>query len=139
MSGNLSLTRMLSENFLFLDRVYLCLSGLFMESHRSRNYSIARNSQFWRLLKLLFLDTNANSIIHTHLSELSIVGPCPNTQSKSAFSRRISLREPLINSYSTQPSTVVSEPNSKPTLVMILKCHDSPSLTKNPKQIKCLR
>jgi hypothetical protein len=37
--------------------------------------------------------------IHTHLSELSIVGPRPNTQSESAFSRRISLREPLINSY----------------------------------------
>jgi hypothetical protein len=54
---------MLSENFLFLDRVYLRLSGLFMEAHRSRSYSIARNSQFWSLLKLLFLGMNANSKI----------------------------------------------------------------------------
>jgi hypothetical protein len=49
--------------FLFLDRVYLCLSGLIMEAHRSRSYSIARNSQFWSMLKLLFLGTNANSKI----------------------------------------------------------------------------
>jgi hypothetical protein len=46
MSGDLSLTWMLSENFLFLDRVYLCLLGLFMEAHRIRSYSIARNDQF---------------------------------------------------------------------------------------------
>jgi len=28
---------MLSENFLFLDRVYLCLSGFLMEVHRIRS------------------------------------------------------------------------------------------------------
>jgi hypothetical protein len=33
----------------------------------------------------------------------------------------------------------MSEPNSKPTPVAILKRHDSPSLTKNPKPIKILR
>jgi hypothetical protein len=52
---------MLNENFLFLDRVYLCLSGLFMEAHRSQSYLIVRNIQFWRVLKLLFLGSNANS------------------------------------------------------------------------------
>jgi hypothetical protein len=30
----------------------------------------------------------------------------------------------------------VSKPNSKPTPTAILKCHDSPSPTKNPKPIK---
>jgi hypothetical protein len=49
--------------FLFLDRVYLCLSDFLMEVHRIRSYSIARNNQFWSLLKLLFLRTNANSEI----------------------------------------------------------------------------
>jgi hypothetical protein len=58
---------MLSENFLILDRVYLRLSGLFMEAHQSQSNSIARNNQLWSLLKLLFLGTNANSIIHLDL------------------------------------------------------------------------
>jgi hypothetical protein len=40
---------------------------------------------------------------------------------------------PLINSYPTQLNISVSEPNSKPTSVTILKCHDLPFLTKNPK------
>ena len=47
-----------------------------------------------------------------------------------------SVYRPLINSYSTQPSIFVSKPNSKPTPVAILKYHDSPSPTKNPKPIK---
>jgi hypothetical protein len=58
---------MLSENFIFLDRVYLSLSGLFMEVHRIWSYSIARNIQFWSLLKLLILGTNANLIINLDL------------------------------------------------------------------------
>jgi hypothetical protein len=53
--------------FLFLDRVYLGLSGFLMEVHRIRSYSIARNNQFWSVLKLLFLGTNTNSIIHLKL------------------------------------------------------------------------
>jgi hypothetical protein len=65
--GDLSLTWMLSENFLFLDRVYLCLSGLFLEAHRSRSYLIARNIQFWSVLKLLFLEPNANSKNHSRI------------------------------------------------------------------------
>jgi hypothetical protein len=39
-----------------------------MEVHRIQSYSIARNDQIWSLLKLLFLGTNANSIIILNLS-----------------------------------------------------------------------
>jgi hypothetical protein len=35
-----------------------------MEVHRIRSYSIARNNQFWSLLKLLFLEANANSKVN---------------------------------------------------------------------------
>jgi hypothetical protein len=53
--------------FLFLDRAYLCLSGFLLEVHRIQSYSIARNSQFWSVLKLLFLETNAISIFNLDL------------------------------------------------------------------------
>jgi hypothetical protein len=47
-----------------------------------------------------------------------------------------SVCRPLINSYSTRPN--ISCPNRilNPVLTAILKCHDSPSPTKNPKPIK---
>jgi hypothetical protein len=54
--------------FLFLDRAYLCLSGFLLEVHRIQSYSIARNGRIWSLLKLLFLGTNANSVIILNLS-----------------------------------------------------------------------
>jgi hypothetical protein len=53
--------------FLFLDRVYLCLSGFLMEVHRIQSYLIARNNQFWSVLKVLILGTNADSMVNLDL------------------------------------------------------------------------
>jgi hypothetical protein len=51
---------MLSENFYF-SLVYVSdYPNYPFTIHRIRSYSIARNGQNWSLLKLLFLDTNAN-------------------------------------------------------------------------------
>jgi hypothetical protein len=67
MSGDLSKSRMLSENFYFSIvsiSVYRAFSWKFTEFGVIR---LRENNQFWSVLKLLFLGTNTNSIIHLEL------------------------------------------------------------------------
>jgi hypothetical protein len=59
---------MLSENFYFSLAYVSDYPDYSFTFYRIWSYSIARNIQFWSLLKLLILDTNANSIINLNLS-----------------------------------------------------------------------
>jgi hypothetical protein len=72
-------------------------------------------------------------------SDSSTFDLCPKFNPNPYSQMEYSVCRPLINSYSTQPSTVASKLNSKPTPAAILKCHDSPSPTKNPRPFKSLR
>ena len=121
---------------------------------------ISRKAEFGACLKLLFLGTNANSIIILNLSnsskahlikrstaasravsdsDFSMFDLCPKINPTPYSQTEYSVCRPLINSYSTQPSIFVSKPNSKPNSTTILKSHNPISQTKNPKPIRSLR
>jgi hypothetical protein len=133
------------------------LSGFLMEVHRIRSYSIARNNQFWSVLKLLFSEQMQTrwsiSIYKSHqklfksnsrrpLFDLS-PSPIPRTSIDvrlfypSPYSQtEYSICRPPINSYSTQPNISCPNQIQNPASTAILKYHDSPSPTKIPKPIK---
>jgi hypothetical protein len=54
---------MLSENFYFSLAYVSDYPDYPFTIHRIRSYSVARNNQFWSVLKLLFHGTNADSKI----------------------------------------------------------------------------
>jgi hypothetical protein len=139
---------------LFFDHVYLRLSKLFMKVSLNSELFDLEKYRIWSLLKLLFLETNANLKVNLVMqissklfysnSRQLLSDLCPNPISRLSIYVQIfnpnlySLAEslmcrPLINSYLTRLNISMSDPNSKPTSAVILKCHDSPFLTKNPK------
>jgi hypothetical protein len=140
---------MLSENFLFLDRVYLRLSGFFMKAHR-RNYSIARNDQILEPVKTFIswneckLENHSQIIIPIWSSRRLLFELCPNPISQCSIDVRLfypdpysqteySVCRPLINSYSTQLNTSVSDPISKINIGDDFKCRDLSLSIINPK------
>jgi hypothetical protein len=157
MSRDLSQSQMLSENFLFLAHVCLCLSGFLMEVHRIQSYSIARNSQFWSALKLLSLGTNADlKIILDYKSHLKFIksnsrrllsdlspNPIPRTSidvrlfySDPYSQTEYSICRPLNQFYPFRPNILCSNRTQNPVSTAIFKYHDSPSPTKNPKPVE---
>jgi hypothetical protein len=111
--------------FIFLARVWLWLSRLFVHiSPNSELFSLTEG-RIWGLLKLLILGTNANSIINLNLSisskahliqrstvasravyesDSSTFDLCPNFNPNPYSQMEYSVCRPLINSYSTQHS-----------------------------------
>jgi hypothetical protein len=67
LSGDLFLTWMLSENFYFLARVCVWLSKCLIHISPNSKLISLTEGQIWSLLKLLFLGTNANSVIILNL------------------------------------------------------------------------
>jgi hypothetical protein len=55
------------KKFLFIDRVYLCLSRFLIHISPNLELLSLTEGQFWSLLRLLILGTNTNSIIHLEL------------------------------------------------------------------------
>jgi hypothetical protein len=113
--------------------------------------------QIWSLLKLLYLGTNANSIVILNLSNLSkahlikrstaasravsdsnfaMLDLCPKINLTPYSQTECSICRPLINSYSSRLNIACPNRIQNPVSTMILKYHDSPSPTKNPKPIK---
>ena len=118
---------MLSENFYFSLAYVSDYPDYPFTIHRIQSYSIARNNQFWSLLKLLFLGTNANSIIILNLSNsskahlikrstaasramsesnFSMFDPCPKINPTPYSQTECSICRPLINFYPTRPNTL---------------------------------
>jgi hypothetical protein len=131
--------------FLFLDLVYLCLSGFLMEVHRIRSYSIARNNQFWSVLKLLFSERMQTrwsiSIYKSHLklfkstSRRPLFDLSPSPIPRTSIDVRLfypspysptecSICRPLINSYSTRPNISCLDWTQNPVSTTILKSHN---------------
>jgi hypothetical protein len=143
--------------FLFLAHVCLWLSRLFIHVSPNSELLSLTEGQFWSLLKLLFsarMQTRWSiSIYKSHLklfklnsrqllSDLS-PSPIPRTSIdvqlfySSPYSQtECSICRPLINSYSTRPNISCLDWTQNPVSTAILKYHDSPSPTKNPKSIK---
>ena len=122
-----------------------------MEVHRIQSYSIARNDQIWSLLKLLFLGTNANSIIILHLSnsskahlikrstaasravsdsDFSMFDLCPKINPTPYSQTECSICRPLINFIRLGQISHVRTELKTPYRQRFLKCHDSLSPTK---------
>jgi hypothetical protein len=123
--------------FLFLARVCLWLSRLFIHISPNSELFNLTEGRIWSLLKLLFLGTNANSIIILNSSnsskarlikrstaasravsdsDFSMFDLCPKINSTPYSHTEYSVRRPLIISYSTRSNISMSKPNSKPRI-----------------------
>jgi hypothetical protein len=144
---------MLSENFYFSLAYVSDYPDYPFTIHRIRSYSIARNGRIWSLLKLLFLDTNAKldnqsrfiNLIWSSLNQTlddcylvwarvnsSNVDLCLTILSESVLSDGILDVSSSNQFYPTRLNISCSNRTQNPVSTTILKCHDSPSLTKIP-------
>jgi hypothetical protein len=148
---------MLSENFYFSIvsiSVYQAFSWKFTEFGVIRS---RETTNFGSVLKLLFLGTNANSIIILNLSnsskahlikrstaasravsdsDFSMFDLCPKINPTPYFQTECSICRHQINFIRLGQISLCPNRTQNPVSTAILKYHDSPSPTKNPKPIK---
>jgi hypothetical protein len=139
--------------FLFLAHVCLWLSRLFVHIWPNSELFSLTEGQIWGLLKLLFsaqMQTRKSFLNYKshlkHLIKLSttVIWSEPESNSSNfdlcstiliqVRTLKRNIQYVVLKSIlSDSAKYLMSEPNWKPTPAAILKCHDSPSPTRNPK------